>query len=229
MKKKIVLLPGDGIGKEIMDSAQAVLDAVAQKYNHQFDYEQHVIGGDAIDQTGDPLPEETLKACQAADAVLLGAVGGPKWQSVPASKRSEQGLLRIRKELGLFANLRPIQGFPALLHASPLKKEIVDGSDILFVRELTSGLYFGKPSERRDNGNVVVDTLYYEKNEMERIIDKGFESAQLRRKHLTSVDKANVLESSRMWREIVDEKAKEYPDVTVEHVLVDAAAMKLIT
>jgi len=229
MKKKIVLLPGDGIGKEIMDSAQAVLDAVAQKYNHQFDYEQHVIGGDAIDQTGDPLPEETLKACQAADAVLLGAVGGPKWQSVPASKRPEQGLLRIRKELGLFANLRPIQGFPALLHASPLKKEIVDGSDILFVRELTSGLYFGKPSERRDNGNVVVDTLYYEKNEMERIIDKGFESAQLRRKHLTSVDKANVLESSRMWREIVDEKAKEYPDVTVEHVLVDAAAMKLIT
>jgi len=229
MKKKIVLLPGDGIGQEIMNSAQAVLDAVAQKYNHQFEYEQHAIGGDAIDKTGDPLPEETLKACQAADAVLLGAVGGPKWQSVPASKRPEQGLLGIRKALGLFANLRPIQGFPALLHASPLKKEIVEGSDILFVRELTSGLYFGEPSERRDGGNVVVDTLYYEKHEMERIIDKGFESARLRRKHLTSVDKANVLESSRMWREIVDEKAKEYPDVTVEHVLVDAAAMKLIT
>lgn len=229
MKKNIILLPGDGIGKEIMDSAKDVLEAVARKYDHQFEYAEHAIGGDAIDRYGEPLPKDTLEACQSADAVLLGAVGGSDWQNLPKDKRPEQGLLGIRKALGLFANLRPIQGFPALLHASPLKEEVVSGSDILFVRELTSGLYFGEPSERRDNGNVVVDTLYYEKHEMERIIDKGFESARLRNKHLTSVDKANVLESSRMWREIVDEKAKEYPDVTVEHLLVDATAMKLIT
>lgn len=229
MKKKIILLPGDGIGKEIMDSAQAVLEAVARNFDHEFQFDVHAIGGDAIDRFGDPLPNETLAACQAADAVLLGAVGGNDWQNLPAEKRPEQGLLGIRKALGLFANLRPIQGFPALLHASPLKEEIVADSDILFVRELTSGIYFGEPSERQDNGNVVVDTLYYERHEIERIVDKAFESARMRKKHLTSVDKANVLESSRMWREIVEEKAKEYPDVTVEHLLVDAAAMKLIT
>jgi 3-isopropylmalate dehydrogenase len=229
MKKQIVLLPGDGIGREIMESAKVVLEAIAKKYNHEFTYEKHAIGGDAIDQHGIPLPEETVQACQNADAILLGAVGGPKWDNVPPNVRPEKGLLGIRKALGLFANLRPILGFKALLHASPLKQEIIEGSDILIIRELTGGLYFGEPRERRDNGNCAVDTLIYTREEIERIVEKGFESARIRGKHLTSVDKANVLESSRLWREIVEEKAKEYPDVRVEHLLVDAAAMKLIT
>ncbi|RKQ35669.1 3-isopropylmalate dehydrogenase [Oceanobacillus halophilus] len=229
MKKQIILLPGDGIGREIIHSAKVVLNAIASEYNHEFTFHQHAIGGDAIDNYGVPLPEDTVKACHNADAVLLGAVGGPKWDQVPANIRPEKGLLGIRKELGLFANLRPVKGFKSLLHASPLKQEIIEGSDILIIRELTGGLYFGQPSERRNNGNSVVDTLSYTREEMERIIDKGFQSARIRKKHLTSVDKANVLESSRLWREVVEEKAKDYPDVTVEHLLVDAAAMKLIT
>lgn len=229
MNKQIILLPGDGIGKEIMESAKRVLNAVASEFGHSFTFHQHAIGGEAIDLYGTPLPEDTVKACQQADGILLGAVGGPKWDDVPAALRPEKGLLGIRKALGLFANLRPITGFAPLLGASPLKEEIVKDSDILIIRELTGGLYFGRPSERRENGNAVVDTLYYERNEMERIIDKAFQSARQRNKHLTSVDKANVLESSRLWREIVNEKSKEYPDVTVEHMLVDAAAMKLVT
>lgn len=229
MEKQIVLLPGDGIGREIMESAKLVLEAVAKGYGHTFTFEQHSIGGDAIDQYDTPLPDKTVEACKKADAVLLGAVGGPKWDKVSAEKRPEKGLLGIRKALGLFANLRPIKGFDALLHASPLKKEVVQGCNILIVRELTGGLYFGTPSERRENGEAVVDTLYYTRQEIERIVEKAFESAQIRNKHLTSVDKANVLESSRMWREVVEEKAKNYPDVKVEHLLVDAAAMKLIT
>jgi len=229
MTKKIVLLPGDGIGREIMGSAKTVLETVAKKFGHEFEFATHAIGGDAYDRFGEPLPEETVQACEAADAILLGAVGGHKWDSLPKHLRPEQGLLGIRKKLGLFANLRPIKGFSSLLHASPLKEDIVAGSDILIIRELTGGLYFGKPSERRDNGNVVVDTLYYERYEIERIVEQAFNSAMLRNKHLVSVDKANVLESSRMWREIVDEKSKDYPEVTVEHLLVDAVAMKLIT
>ncbi|AXI10133.1 3-isopropylmalate dehydrogenase [Oceanobacillus sp. 143] len=229
MKKNIVLLPGDGIGPEIMESAKVVLNTVASEYNHEFNFHEHAIGGDAIDRFNNPLPEETIHACKAADAVLLGAVGGKKWDNNPSHLRPEKGLLGIRKALGLFANLRPIKGFNSLLHASPLKEEKIAGSDILIIRELTGGLYFGTPSERRENGNVVVDTLYYERHEMERIIDKAFQSAMQRKKQLTSVDKANVLESSRMWREIVDEKANVYPEVEVEHLLVDAAAMKLIT
>jgi len=229
MNKQIILLPGDGIGKEIMDAAKLVLNTVASEYGHRFTFHQHAIGGDAYDQFGTPLPEDTINACQSADAVLLGAVGGNKWDTVPVHLRPEKGLLGIRKALGLFANLRPIKGFAPLLHASPLKESVINGSDILIVRELTGGLYFGKPSERRENGNAAVDTLYYHRYEIERIVERGFQSAQLRNKHLTSVDKANVLESSRMWREIVNEKSKDYPDVTVEHVLVDAAAMKLVT
>ncbi|MGY0693503.1 3-isopropylmalate dehydrogenase [Virgibacillus sp. FSP13] len=229
MNKQIILLPGDGVGKEIVESAKLVLNTIASEFGHRFTFHQHAIGGDAIDQYGTPLPEDTIKACHNADAVLLGAVGGAKWDSLPAHVRPEKGLLGIRKSLGLFANLRPIKGFAPLLHASPLKEDVVKGSDILIIRELTGGLYFGKPSERREDGNVVVDTLYYHRSEMERIIDKAFQSARLRNKHLTSVDKANVLESSRLWREIVNEKSKNYPDVTVEHLLVDAAAMKLIT
>ncbi|MEN1968137.1 3-isopropylmalate dehydrogenase [Lentibacillus sp. N15] len=229
MNKQIILLPGDGVGKEIMESAKVVLNAVASEYGHSFTFHNHAIGGDAIDYYGTPLPEDTVKACQDADAVLLGAVGGSKWDSLPGHLRPEKGLLGIRKSLGLFANLRPIKGFTPLLHASPLKEEVIKGSDIMIIRELTGGLYFGRPSERRENGNAVVDTLSYQRHEMERIIDKAFQTARLRNNHLTSVDKANVLESSRMWREIVTEKQQDYPDVTVEHLLVDAAAMKLIT
>ena len=229
MKKHIVMLPGDGIGKEVMESAKAVLTTIAEEFGHSFSFESHDIGGVAIDRHGNPLPPETAAACKKADAVLLGAVGGPKWDNNPSHLRPERGLLGIRKELGLFANLRPIKGFEKLLHSSPLKEEVVKGSDLLIVRELTGGLYFGTPSERRDNGQVVVDTLFYSRSEIERIVEKAFECAQQRRKHLTSVDKANVLESSKLWREIVEEKKQDYPDVTVEHVLVDAAAMKLIT
>ncbi|WP_138415190.1 3-isopropylmalate dehydrogenase [Aquibacillus sediminis] len=229
MESKIVLLPGDGIGEEVIDSAKQVLDAIEKKFNHTFTYQTKDIGGAAVDKHKNPLPDDTVQACKNADAVLLGAVGGPKWDNNPTHLRPERGLLGIRKALELYANLRPVKGFAKLLHASPLKEEIIDGSDLLIVRELTGGIYFGQPSERRDNGNAVVDTLTYTRAEMERIIDKAFQSAQLRNKKLTSVDKANVLESSRFWREIVEEKKSEYPDVTVNHELVDAAAMKLIT
>lgn len=212
-----------------MESAKKVLQIVAKEFGHTFIFHEHAIGGSAIDKDGEPLPEETLQAAEHADAILLGAVGGPKWENNPKHLTPEQGLLDIRKKLGLFANLRPVKHIPALGSASPLKEEIIQDSDILIIRELTGGLYFGKPSERRDNGNTVVDTLSYTRYEMERIIEKAFETAMTRKKQLTSVDKANVLESSRMWREMVEEKKKDYPEVTVDHVLVDAAAMKLIT
>lgn len=229
MDKHIIVLPGDGIGPEITTSAVEVLKAIGTKYNHNFITQEQDIGGISYERHGIPLTDETVANCLATDAILLGAIGGPKYDNLPREVRPEQGLLKIRKELNLYANIRPIKGFAPLLHASPLKEEVVSGSDINIVRELTGGLYFGRPSERRDNGNLVVDTLVYTRSEIERIVDKGFESAMIRGKHLTSVDKANVLESSRMWREIVDEKAKDYPDVTVEHMLVDSAAMKLIT
>src|SRR5699024_26553 len=229
MSKQIVLLPGDGIGKEIMEAAKVVLRAISNEYGHRFTFHEHAIGGDAIDRYGVPLPQQTVEACQRADAILLGAVGGPQWNSYPAHHRPERGLLGIRKEMKLFANLRPIKGCNPLLPASPLKESVIKNSHILSIRELTGGLYFGEPSERRENGNAVVDTLYYRRDEMERIIDTAFQNASQRKKHLTSVDKANVLESSRLWREIVEEKSHDYPDVTVEHLLVDAAAMKLIT
>jgi len=229
MKKHIVLLPGDGIGKEVIECAKDVLIAIAEEFNHSFSFESHDIGGCAIDFHGTPLPDSTVEACKQADAVLLGAVGGPKWDNNPSHLRPERGLLGIRKALDLYANLRPIKGFKNLLHASPLKEEVVAGSDLLIVRELTGGLYFGTPSERRDGGQTVVDTLAYTRKEIERIVDKAFQAAQTRRGHLTSVDKANVLESSKLWREIVEEKKAQYPDVVVEHALVDSTAMKLIT
>ncbi|MGM8365022.1 3-isopropylmalate dehydrogenase [Virgibacillus sp. W0181] len=229
MSKQIMLLPGDGIGQEIIGSAKMVLNTIAEKYNITFTFNQHSIGGAAYEEHGTPLADETVEACLQSDAILLGAVGGKKWDSLPPHLRPEQGLLKIRKALGLFANIRPIKGFAPLLHASPLKEEVIHGSDILIIRELTGGLYFGKPSERREDGNAAVDTLYYHRAEIERIVEKAFESAMIRSKHITSIDKANVLESSRMWREIVDEKSKAYPEVTVEHMLVDAAAMKLVT
>lgn len=229
MQKNIVLLPGDGIGPAVTEAAASVLQQVADIFSHNFIFTSKMIGGDAIDTFGEPLPADTLQACKDTDAILLGAVGGPKWDQQPPQLRPEKGLLQLRKGLGLFANLRPVRTFPSLLASSPLKQEIVAGSDLLIVRELTGGLYFGLPSERRDNGKTVVDTLQYEKSEIERIVETGFQSAMLRDKRLASVDKANVLESSKLWREIVDEKSKDYPEVTVEHMLVDSTAMKLIT
>ncbi|MED1202284.1 3-isopropylmalate dehydrogenase [Heyndrickxia acidicola] len=229
MDKKIVLLPGDGIGQEVIHSAKEILHAVAQEFKHTFTFESHDIGGTAVDLHGTPLPDSTVEACKKADAVLLGAVGGPKWDLNPSHLRPEKGLLGIRKELGLFANLRPIKGFKKLLPSSPLKQEVIEGSDLLIVRELTGGLYFGTPSERRENGNSVVDTLFYTRKEIERIVDKAFQAAMKRKKQLTSVDKANVLESSKLWREIVEEKKAAYPEVVVQHMLVDSTAMKLIT
>jgi 3-isopropylmalate dehydrogenase len=229
MKKKIVLLPGDGIGPEVMESAKEVLEVIAEQFGHEFIFSTQTIGGMAVDLHGTPLPNETLEVCRKADAILLGAVGGPKWDRFPSHLRPERGLLEIRKELGFFANLRPVTGFPNVADASPLKEQVVAGSDLLIVRELTGGLYYGTPSERRDNGNAVVDTLHYSRDEVERIVEIAFQFARKRRKHLTSVDKANVLESSKLWREVVEEKRREYPDVQVEHMLVDACAMKLIT
>src|SRR5690625_4002553 len=229
MAKEIIVLPGDGIGQEIMNAAIDVLTSVARKFNHTFHFTQYEIGGTSYDKYGEPLTDGTIDACLEADAILLGAIGGKKWDALPPHLRPEQGLLKIRKALNLYANIRPIKGFAPLLHASPLKESVIQGSDIYIVRELTGGLYFGTPRERREDGNVAVDTLLYHREEIERIVDKGFESARLRNKRLTSVDKANVLESSRHWREIVEEKSKEYPDVEVEHMLVDSAAMRLIT
>src|SRR5690625_1239349 len=229
MAKKIVVLPGDGIGQEIIDASVQVLQAVGEVHGHEFTFIERDIGGTSYDRHGTPLTDETIEVCKKADAILLGAIGGPKWDNLPVEDRPEAGLLKIRKALNLYANIRPIKGFAPLLHASPLKEEVIKGSDIYIDRELTGGLYFGTPRERREDGNVVVDTLLYSREEIERIVERGFESAMMRGKHLTSVDKANVLESSRMWREIVEEKSKAYPEVTVEHMLVDSAAMRLIT
>ncbi|MDR4938625.1 3-isopropylmalate dehydrogenase [Rossellomorea marisflavi] len=229
MKKKIAVLPGDGIGPEVMDGALKVLKAVGDWFNHEFDVEKGYIGGAAVDQFGSPLPAETIELCKKSDAILLGAVGGPQWENLPKELRPEKGLLGIRKEFELFANLRPVKAFDSLISASPLKKEIVEDVDMIIVRELTGGLYFGQPSGRQGaEDEVAVDTLVYEKSEIERIVHKAFRLAQKRKKRLTSVDKANVLETSRMWREIVNEAAKEYPEVEVEHMLVDVAAMKLM-
>jgi 3-isopropylmalate dehydrogenase len=229
MKKKIAVLPGDGIGQDVVMGAVKVLKVIAEQYGHQFTFETAVIGGVAIDRFGTPLPKETVQLCNESDAVLLGAVGGPKWDDTPSHLRPEKGLLGIRSELGLFANLRPVLAYESLVSSSPLKKEVVQKVDLMIVRELCGGLYFGKPSERRgENNSLVVDTLQYTYEEIERVVDKAFQLAMVRNKKLTSVDKANVLESSKMWREVVNEKSKQYPHVQVEHMLVDAAAMKLI-
>lgn len=226
MEKKITVLPGDGIGPEVVTAAVEVLGAIAQKYDHQFHFAYGAIGGVAIDQYQDPLPQETISLCEESDAILLGAVGGPKWDHNPADLRPEKGLLRIRKHFDLFSNLRPVQAIPSMLKSSPLKEDIVKDVDLLIVRELTGGLYFG---ERHRTENEALDSLTYTREEIERIVDNAFTLARLRRKKLTSVDKANVLDTSRLWRDIVDEKKAQYPDVEVEHSLVDSTAMKLIT
>ncbi|MED3647763.1 3-isopropylmalate dehydrogenase [Halalkalibacterium halodurans] len=230
MEKQIAVLPGDGIGPEVTDAAREVLQAVADRFGHTFSYKKALLGGCAIDEVGTPLPEETLDVCRHADGILLGAVGGPKWDTLPGHLRPEKGLLGLRKGLNLFANLRPVTVYDSLSDASTLKNDVIDGVDLLIVRELTGGLYFGEPRERRGEGETeeVVDTLLYTRGEMRRIIRKAFELAMVRNKHVTSVDKANVLESSRMWREVANEVAQEFPEVTLEHMLVDNAAMQLI-
>lgn len=231
MDAKIVLLPGDGIGPEIISQAQLVLQAIADRFGHDFRFESHLIGGCAIDATGDPLPAPSLEACRSADAVLLGSVGGPKWDDPRATTRPEVGLLRIRKELGLFANLRPIRPHADLLDASPLKREIIDGVDILFVRELTGGIYFGD-SGRRGEGDqeVAFNEMTYSVPEVERVVRLAGEAAMKRSKRVTSVDKANVLEVSRLWREVAERVIRdEFPEVQYDVVLVDAMAMHLIS
>ncbi|GAB5405358.1 MAG: 3-isopropylmalate dehydrogenase [Aureliella sp.] len=232
MDAQFVLLPGDGIGPEIITQARRVLEAVAEKFSHSFSFEECLIGGIAIDSTGDPLPDATVDACKASSAVLLGAVGGPKWDDPSAKTRPEAGLLKIRKELSLFANLRPITPFAELIDASPLKREIVEGTDILFFRELTGGIYFG-PSNVHSvgEGNERAEsTMVYETYEIERIFRLAADAARLRRKKLTMVDKANVLEASRLWRKVCAKIVEEeYQDLDYEVVLVDAMAMHLIS
>lgn len=228
MKKKIIILPGDGIGKEVTAEGKKVLIKIAELFDHQFAFDEAAIGHDAIEATGNPLPDETLAKLKNCDAILFGAVGHPKYDNDPTLKvRPEQGLLKMRKELGLYANLRPIKLFDELLEASSIKPEILKGSDILFFRELTGDVYFGEKG-RKDDGNTAYDLMIYQKYEVERIAHKAFQAARTRRKKVTSVDKANVLESSRLWRQVVTEVAKAYPDVELEHQFVDSAAMKLI-
>ncbi|AKX44063.1 3-isopropylmalate dehydrogenase [Thiopseudomonas alkaliphila] len=231
MSKTVLVFPGDGIGPEITAEAVKVLELANQKYSLGLTLQQDVIGGAAIDQHGVPLADETLARARQADAVLLGAVGGPKWDTLDRAIRPERGLLKIRSELKLFANLRPALLYPQLAEASTLKPEVVSGLDILIVRELTGGIYFGSPRDTvtLENGErKAFDTLPYSESEIRRIAKVGFEMAQLRNKKLCSVDKANVLESSRLWREVVEEVAKDYPEVELSHMYVDNAAMQLV-
>ncbi|MBK8184583.1 MAG: 3-isopropylmalate dehydrogenase [Candidatus Competibacteraceae bacterium] len=231
MKANIVLLPGDGIGPEVVAEAIRVLDGIASKFNHQFNYQERLMGGCSIDKYGSSLTDETLADCQAADAVVLGAVGGPKWDDPNAKDRPERGLLALRKGLGVFANLRPVKVHPALIDSSPLKPEKLQGVDILVIRELTGGLYFGWPKGRdsKDGRERAVDTLEYYDYEIRRVMELAFKLAQGRKRKVTSVDKANVLESSRLWRQIALQVGAANPDIGLDHVLVDTAAMRLIT
>lgn len=230
MKHSIVLLPGDGIGPEIVEQARLVLVAIADRFDHEFTFSSHQIGGIAIDETGDPLPQATVDACRSASAILLGAVGGPKWDDPSAKTRPEAGLLRIRKELGLFANLRPIKLFDQLADASPLRADIVRGTDILFFRELTGGIYFGESgSSGEGEDETAYHSMTYSRREVKRIVRMAANAARGRSNRLTSVDKANVLEPSRLWRRVAAEvMAEEFPDVNYDVVLVDSMAMHLI-
>ena len=231
MSYSIAVLPGDGVGVEVTAQAVNVMEAVGRRFGHDFDLRFGTVGGAAIDQLGTPLPDETYELCRSADAILFGAVGGPKWDGPDVDVRPEQGILAIRKRLDLFANLRPVKVVPAIVGSSPIKPELLEGVDMVVVRELTGGLYFGRPKKRwaTSRGRRGVDTLKYTEREIERILRVGFELASGRRKHLASVDKANVLESSRLWREIADELSSEYPDVELEHILVDNASMQIVT
>ncbi len=230
MNYKITVLPGDGIGPDIIAEALKVLELIGEKYGHSFSFTEADLGGVAIDRHGEPLPQVTVDTCKASDAVLLGAVGGPKWDTLPGNKRPEAGLLGIRAALGLYANLRPAVIYEALKEASPLKSEIIsNGIDIMVIRELTGGIYFGKRGRLdTEGGEAAFDTEMYNVSEIKRIAKVGFETAMKRGKKLMSVDKANVLESSRLWRQVVEEVAKEYPEVSLSHMYVDNAAMQLV-
>jgi len=231
VKAHVVVLGGDGIGPEVAAEAVRVLELVARRFGHSFQFSQRLMGGCSIDAHGTALTEEVLRDCQASDAVLLGAVGGPKWDDPQARVRPEQGLLALRKGLGVFANLRPVKVHPALVEASPLKPDRLAGVDILVIRELTGGLYFGQPKgrDRKDGHERAVDTLEYSDFEVQRVVELAFGLAKGRRRKVTSVDKANVLESSRLWRQVANEVGKAHPDVALDHVLVDTAAMRLVT
>lgn len=228
LSKKILVIPGDGIGQEVTAWGQKVLSAIGQNFKHEFTFEEGIMGHVAIEATGEPLPDETLEKARKSDAILFGAIGHARYDNDPTLKvRPEQGLLKIRKELGLYANLRPIKLFDELLEASSIKPEILRGSDILFFRELTGDVYFGEKNRSADR-STASDLMIYHRYEVERIARKAYEAARTRRKKLCSVDKANVLEASRLWREVVQEIAKEYPDVETEHMFIDNAAMQLI-
>jgi 3-isopropylmalate dehydrogenase len=231
MEANITILPGDGIGPEVVQATTTVLKAVGDRFGHTFNLTEKLIGGCAIDATGNPLPDETLNSCQEADATLLGAVGGPKWDDPSAAVRPEQGLLGLRKSLGLFANLRPVKPDLNLLEASPIRSDRLIGVDLLVVRELTGGIYFGEPRLRRTvrGEEVAMDTMSYSEGEVSRVAHLAFTLARQRRGKVTSVDKANVLECSRLWRQTVSKVGQDYEDVTLEHILVDAAAMFLLT
>jgi 3-isopropylmalate dehydrogenase len=228
---KIALLGGDGIGQEVTPEARKVLEVVGRATGASFEFEAALIGGAAIDATGEPLPASTLRLCEQSDAILFGAVGGPKWDALPQEQKPERGLLGLRKELDLFANLRPAKCFPMLVDASPLKREVVEGTDIMVIRELTGGLYFGEPRGREefaDGGARAVNTMAYTSREVERVARAAFDVAMKRKKRLASVDKANVLVVSQLWREVVTRVGKDYPQVALEHVLVDNCAMALV-
>lgn len=229
MKLNIAVLPGDGIGPGIIAQALEVTKAICTKFNHELTFKEALVGAIAIDKTGNPYPQETHDLCMDSDAVLFGAIGDPKYDNNPSAKvRPEQGLLKMRKELGLYANLRPINTFPSLLHKSPLRPDLVDGADFMCVRELTGGLYFGRPQGRSEDGNTAYDTCVYTREEIERIVRLAYKLAGQRNKKLTIVDKANVLCSSRLWRQVSQEIEKEFPDIETEYMFVDNAAMQII-
>ena len=227
MKLKIAVLAGDGIGPEIMEQGVAVMSAIAEKFGHEVEYKEALCGAHAIDEVGDPFPEETFKVCEEADAVLFASVGDPKFDNNPSAKvRPEQGLLAMRKKLGLFANIRPVQTFKCLLHMSPLRKELVENADFICIRELTGGMYFG---EKYQDNDKAYDTDIYTRPEIERILKVAFEFAMKRNKHLTVVDKANVLASSRLWRQIAKEMEPQYPEVNTDYMFIDNASMRVLT
>ena len=230
MQFELVVLPGDGVGPDVTTEGVKVLEAVGKKFGHRFKLHYGLVGGVAIDKEGTALSDNTVRMCQDADAVLLGAVGGPKWDDPLAKVHPEDGLLALRKELGLFANLRPVKVSPVLVDSTNLKPEVIRGVDLVFVRELTGGLYFARPKRqwKTSRGRRATDSMTYSEHEIERIVRVGFELARGRRQKLTSVDKANVLESSRLWRQVTMEVAPQYPDVELDHMLVDACSMRLI-
>ena len=229
MKINLAVLPGDGIGPEIVEEALLVTETICEKFGHDLTYQHALVGASAIDEVGDPFPRSTYELCVNSDAVLFGAIGAPKYDDDPTAKvRPEQGLLKMRQMLGLYANIRPVRSFSALVDNSPLRREVIEGANFLCIRELTGGLYFGKPQGRSEDGNTAYDTCIYNREEVLRIIHLAFQSAERRRKKLTIVDKANVLATSRLWREIAKEIEPQYPEVEVNYMFVDNAAMQLI-